>query len=72
MGEEEEEERGAEEGTEEEKEKAKGTEASSKPSRTCGDTEGEWRRMNVPPSLTNLPFSSAPPAAVVPLSELAV
>lgn len=44
VGEEEEEERGgggADEGPEEEK--AKGTEASSKGSRTSGDTEGEWR-----------------------------
>uniref|UniRef100_A0A4W4H1Q5 C-type lectin domain containing 16A n=1 Tax=Electrophorus electricus TaxID=8005 RepID=A0A4W4H1Q5_ELEEL len=39
VGEEEEEERGLEEGLDEEKEKAKGTEASSKASRTSGDTE---------------------------------
>ncbi|XP_065135358.1 protein CLEC16A isoform X4 [Paramisgurnus dabryanus] len=39
VGEEEEEERGSEEGPDEEKEKAKGTEASSKPSRTSGDKE---------------------------------
>ncbi|MCJ8739687.1 hypothetical protein PDJAM_G00050060 [Pangasius djambal] len=39
VGEEDEEERGAEEGADEEKEKAKGTEASSKASRTSGDTE---------------------------------
>ncbi|XP_076839911.1 protein CLEC16A isoform X2 [Brachyhypopomus gauderio] len=39
VGEEEEEERGPEEGLEEEKEKATGTEASSKASRTSGDTE---------------------------------
>ena len=70
VGEEEEEDRGAEEGPEEEK--AKGTEASSKASRTSGDTEGEWQRMNVPPSLTNAPLFRAPPAAVGPLCELAV
>uniref|UniRef100_A0A8C1RH24 C-type lectin domain containing 16A n=1 Tax=Cyprinus carpio TaxID=7962 RepID=A0A8C1RH24_CYPCA len=39
VGEEEEEERGSEEGPDEEKEKAKGTEASSKASRTSGDKE---------------------------------
>ncbi|XP_058264300.1 protein CLEC16A isoform X2 [Hemibagrus wyckioides] len=39
VGEEDEEERGTEEGPDEEKEKAKGTEASSKASRTSGDTE---------------------------------
>ncbi|XP_048058685.1 protein CLEC16A isoform X7 [Megalobrama amblycephala] len=39
VGEEEEEERGSEEGPEDEKEKAKGTEASSKASRTSGDKE---------------------------------
>ncbi|XP_047006893.1 protein CLEC16A isoform X2 [Ictalurus punctatus] len=39
VGEEDEEERGAEEGPDEEKEKAKGTDASSKASRTSGDTE---------------------------------
>lgn len=55
VGEEDEEERGGEEGPDEEK--AKGTEASSKASRTSGDTEGEWPRMNVPPSLTDPLFS---------------
>lgn len=60
VGEEDEEERGAEEGPDEEKEKAKGTEASSKASRTSGDTEGEWPRMNVTPSLTD-PLSSRAP-----------
>ncbi|KAK3552749.1 hypothetical protein QTP86_022155 [Hemibagrus guttatus] len=39
VGEEDEEERGTEEGPDEEKEKAKGTDASSKASRTSGDTE---------------------------------
>ncbi|XP_047656803.1 protein CLEC16A isoform X6 [Tachysurus fulvidraco] len=39
VGEEDEEERGTDEGLDEEKEKAKGTEASSKASRTSGDTE---------------------------------
>lgn len=71
VGEEDEEERGAEEGPDEEKEKAKGTDASSKASRTSGDTEGEWPRMNVPPSLTDPLFSRAPPTAVELLSELA-
>ncbi|TRY86877.1 hypothetical protein DNTS_009009 [Danionella cerebrum] len=41
VGEEEEEKRGSDEGPEEEKEKAKGTEGSSKASRTSGDKEGE-------------------------------
>lgn len=57
VGEEDEEERGGEEGPDDEKEKAKGTEASSKASRTSGDTEGEWPRMNVPPSMTDSLFS---------------
>lgn len=71
VGEEDEEERGAEDGPDEEKEKAKGTEASSKASRTSGDTEGEWPWMNVPPSLTDPLFSRAPSIAVELLSELA-
>lgn len=64
VGEEDEEEKGTEEGPDEEKEKAKGTEASSKASRTSGDTEGEWPRMNVPLPLTDPLFSRAPPTAL--------
>lgn len=70
VGEEDEEERGAEEGPDEEK--AKGTESSSKASRTSGDTEGECPQMNVPPSLTDPLFSRVPPTAVELLSELAL
>lgn len=69
VGEEDEEERGVEEGPDEEK--AKGTEASSKASRTSGDTEGEWTQLDVPPPLTEPLYLRAPPTAVELLSEQA-